>query len=497
VVDNDSSNDQWWLVWGIQSRYYSADASAALAWQAEALTAMGGSVIAVGPSGASATNVKRAENIGTSYQAILSTQAVGGGSHMSHVGSFRVFARVQTPTTNTGTVSVALEWGEGDYRRYSQNDTATITTSEGGTWRLLDLGLVSLTTVVAGTQRWEGRMLAKSTVAGDDIDVDWLMLVPVDEGAGEAKALWRIPTATAFSAQDGFNQSAGALTGKTASTGGVWAGAGDADDFSVETTGQTAQRTAINDAGDWFGRYAVSGASALTATAVQADFKAADLDAGAEQGVFARYSSTTSWAMAVFDRDSDGDWLKFYYYTGGSATFLAEASFPRANGAFYTLRLLIDTAGKFAVWAAQTGSAFGDPLITGQSSVFATAGALASGSVGFYDEQTGGAANTRNVDNFIAWQPSTDASVFANQSLEIRHDRAVREDSAGTLWGTPSSYVGDYLQVPPAGAEGRTSRVIVKASRGGPGSTDPADSGTDDISASLRVTPRYLAVPES
>ena len=38
----------------------------------------------------------------TSYLAILSTQATGGGAHLSHVGTFRVYARVQVPTANTG-----------------------------------------------------------------------------------------------------------------------------------------------------------------------------------------------------------------------------------------------------------------------------------------------------------------------------------------------------------------------------------------------------------
>ena len=86
---------------------------------------------------------------------------------------------------------------------------------------------MTLQKVTAGTQRWEGRILAKSTVSGDDIDMDWLMLFPVDEGYGEVSAVARIVTPTAFSARDEFDQAAGNLTGKTAPVGGNWAGAGD------------------------------------------------------------------------------------------------------------------------------------------------------------------------------------------------------------------------------------------------------------------------------
>ena len=59
VIDNDSSTAQAWVIWGIQSRYYSAAASAALAWQAESLTALSGSATNAGPAGASGASVMR------------------------------------------------------------------------------------------------------------------------------------------------------------------------------------------------------------------------------------------------------------------------------------------------------------------------------------------------------------------------------------------------------------------------------------------------------
>lgn len=102
-------------------------------------------------------------------------------------------------------------------------------------------------------------------------------------------------------------------------------------------------------------------------------------------------------------------------------------------------------------------------------------------------------ANTRTYDNFFAFVPTDDAAIFASQSLEIRHDRVIREDSGGTIWTPPSRYEGDYLTIPAAGREDRTARIIVKASRNDP--DIGADSAIDDISGRLTVTPRYLHVP--
>jgi hypothetical protein len=138
-----------------------------------------------------------------------------------------VWAGTYQSTGNTGAVSVRLEWGEGDFRRRTLNDAVNFAAGErGGQFVLVDLGLVHLTEAVQGTQRWEGRVLAKSTVTGDEIDVDCLFLFPVDEGYTELSGVWQSDTPTSFTARDEFNQTAGALAGKTVPSGGTWAAGG-------------------------------------------------------------------------------------------------------------------------------------------------------------------------------------------------------------------------------------------------------------------------------
>lgn len=499
VIDEDDAEDQAWVVWGQQQRYYSSAASAALFIEAEDLTTQGGSTKTAGATGASGagSNVVRNTDLTTSFVSILSGQLSASSTYLSHVGTFRVFARVYCPTGNTGTVEVALEWSEGDFLRATRNATVEYESAWEGSFRLMDLGLVSLTEVAQGTQRWEPRVLARSTAVGDEIDVDWLMFVPVDEGAGEAAATFAIPAPSSFTARDEFAQTAGGLNGKTLPVGGTWSGAGDADDFSVSGAG-TAIRTALSDASQYTGRFGIAGASTPTNTVVQATFSVNAYEDGtgaAYHGVFARYTDTSNNMVAVVVPGSRQ--MEVWKEVAGTITDLlgAPVSLPFSIelNTSYTVRLAVFAGG---VWTARVSlaSAAGTSFtVGGQDSALATGGTLASGRFGMYDACLASNAITRTYDNFAAWTPVPDAAVFASQSLEVRHDRVIREDSTGAIWTPVSSYAGDYLLIPPTGPDARTNRFIVKGSRNAPG--NGADSGIDDISARLTYTPRWLVVP--
>lgn len=197
LADNDSSADWQWLVLGLETdalyTHTTSSGSGALFYEAETRTVLGGATAVAGPSGASGagSNVVRQATLTPTYQAMLSTQATGGGSHLSHVGAFRFYARVQMPTANTGAISIALEWTAGDFNNATQNPAVEFAAGHSleGKWALVDLGIVTIKKPRSGTQRWEGRIIAKSTIAGDDLDVDYLMLVPVGVGFGVAQSV--------------------------------------------------------------------------------------------------------------------------------------------------------------------------------------------------------------------------------------------------------------------------------------------------------------------
>lgn len=487
VIDEDQAQDQWWLVWGVQSRYVDAAASGVLLYKAELLTLQGGSSTVATPAGGWATNAVFNGGLTNIYQSILSSQATGGGAHWTHIGNFRVFARVLVPTTNTGDVSVALDWSQGDSRRFARNEASTFPASTtgafwGGRWRILDLGQVHLTKTAQGTQRWEARLVASSTVTGDDINVDWLMLVPIDEGHGEVTVRPQLQTPTVFGGLDTFNQTAGDLNTKTATIGGTWTAAAgiftvDATNKLVTCNGNTGENTAR------------LGATTYTDVLTEVSF---DLVTGGtatrKAGIVARWVDASNFLWVAYNEATG--LLSVGTRIAAADTFVRSVPVVVAADVSYRISAQVDSSGRCIVWITAT-SRGGDPVLMLYSPTLATAGALASGRSGLYDSG-GVGAGLRAYDTYVAATIVKDAAIFASQSLEVRHDQVIREDSSGVYWQQPSRYEGTYLRVPPAGKEARTARFIVKASRNSLEMPDPA---TDDISAKLTYTPRYLVLP--
>lgn len=487
VIDNDAAADQWHVVWGMQSRHYDSATTAKLFYEAEELAAHGGGAIIAGPTGASGGTVVRNTSLTTSFQSVMSGK-IGGATWMTHVGAFEVWARVQTPATNAGTVTVALEWGQGDFRTFTQNDPVTIEAEWEATWRRVPLGLVHLPEPVSGAQRWEPRILAKSTAPGDDIDIDYVFLVPVTEGSGEASAIQQFQTPTSLSARDEFDQAAGALNAKTAALGGAWATSGVATDFATTGAGALTRSTTVDSPG---GRLAVLGATTYTACGMQVDCMASAAGV-ASPGLLARHVDASNYADVVIDNSAILRLEKVI--AGARATVAAERlAVPLAADTFYTVRLVVDPAGRFWVWVGLAGTPIGFPVLEGQDSALATGGTLASGKAGLRDLNETDTLVTRTYDNFVVSVPAADAAIFASQSLEVRHDAVIREDSGGSVWARVSRYEGDYARPLPAGLEARSLRTIVAVHRNDP-ETMP-DSTIDDVSFRWYVTPRYLHVP--
>lgn len=502
LIDNDGTIDWWGLLWGIETdRYYtftSSSGAGGLYYEAESRTPLSAAATAVGPSGASGggSNVVRSAALGLTHQAVMGTQASGGGAHLSHVGLFRVFARVQTPSTNTDDTVVAFEYSQTG--QFTRGPDRVLDADLRSKWLLVDLGYVNLPNPATGAVTWEGRVLARardSDGVGNTVDVDFFFLVPCDHGSGEASAVLKVDAPTAYSARDEFNQTAGALTGKTLPVGGTWVGAGDADDFQVSGSG-TITRTAVSDAAST-GRYVTASTPTLTNTLVSVD-ATMGTGLGPASAVLARYTDANNWVMASASNASTV--LTISKRVAGTITTLASGTILSrflalvVAGTPIVLTLLVDAGGRCFAWVSERGETLGTPIVIVQDSALATGGALASGKPGIYDIQATAVANTRTYDNFTASAPPPDAAVFAGQSMQVRYDGVFREDSAGTKYQSVSSYVGDYLTVPPEGAESRDVRFIVKPIYHPQDAMDGVwiDDRIDDMSGRLTFVPRYL-----
>jgi hypothetical protein len=396
---------------------------------------------------------------------------------------------------------VRLSWQESS-GRLQANDY--VTPPAKGAWVDVDLGVISIPPALSGTQQWLGRIEAYG-VTNDTIDVDYLLLIPTDEGYGRAAFSQPFEAVQTLAARDEFDQAAGVLnSGKTLPVGGTWATLGSPTDLTIDATTHTVQRTAIGDGsfsspspGPSAGRFAIAGATTFTNALVQVSFKRSVNDTVVAQGVLARYIDDNNYALACFVRAGISvsylimritvagvTTTLFQNYKGGDDVFIPA-------DVFYAMRLVIDTAGRWFLWLwPQSGEPTTFPTAVGQDSGLATGGALASGKSGFFDSANTGTATTRSYDNFLTAVPFIDEMLFAGRIAQFRTDGAIRQDSGGVAYGSIATR-GSRFALPPAGAEGRTARVAVRAAR--VNVEDMANANvTDKLQAQVALTPRYL-----
>jgi len=496
VTDAQGDADRAWAQWGLQLDTYDPASTAALFYEAEACTPLNlGALVTLSGASGSGSNAVSSGTLAPGWAAILSTKS-SGGAQLTHVGEYRVLARLYRPTTNTGQVGVALEWALGDFRAFTRNTPVYYAADQlEGSFTIADLGRVS---IPSGTSRWEGRVIANSTVKGDTLSIDCLWLVPT-ERSGEASARWwatspyAVAAPTAYLVRDEFKQSTGAATGKTLPIGGTYVGAGDADDFTI--TGGALQRTATSDAagGPNAGRLLVANGASSTSCIARTGMSASDQQL-AVQGLLLRYTDASNHVAVGVVNDYFNPYVSVQKCVGGTYTTLAQSAYPSPMvvNTRYQLYVLINAAGQLSVWVTMSTDP-STPLIQVADTALATGGTLASGQVGLFDHSTSAKPVTRSFYNFWAWAPDRDAAIFAGASVQVGPDDVTRQDAGKALWTPVARYEGDLLTIPPSGLEGRTARFLVTASRASPG--EGFDRTIDDLGAQLFVTPRYLVVP--
>jgi len=494
AVDEDDGDAQLGLLWGFRSRYYDSAVTAALAYQAGSLTPLDTAGTAT-ISGAAGT-VMQHTSLSTGWTPVVSTQILVPHDHMTHKGSYRVWARCYS--TSATPPQVRFVWRVGELVNPEANDPKAIPAASS--FYVLDLGEIRLDPPPTGIHRWQGVIQAGGAAGGENVSVDRLWFQPLDDGAGRLTA--SVPSEdlglATFSARDEFNQSAGALAGKTLPVGGTWAAAGDADDFTVETTGKTAQRVATADAvtGVETGHFGLAGTNTYATIAVQADIRWTFAISGGP-GIFARYTDTSNFLVARIATNAPPlhSSIIVTKRVAGVSTVIATTDVgPLGQAAYYRLRLVIDSGGRVWCWLSQPNSAAGSPRVAVQDSALATGGALASGRVGIYEWNASSVAEARNYDNFKAWVPVLDAVLNAGRNAELRTEGMFHEDLAGTTFALIPS-VGVLPRIPPAGLENRKVELFLKDSRGD--FDQLPDFGIDDIAARVYYRPSWLIAPGS
>jgi len=483
IVTDTATQTRRTVEWGLEQRHYNSATSLTLDSDGLVTTGFAGTGSAL--TGAYDPN---ASGNSTIYASLYSMPiAVCGTGNLSHVGTFRVKARIYT---NTLDVRARLAWQEGD-GPFRANPYASAPVASA--FSEIDLGLISVPPKELGTQRWTGRIEAYGNV-GDYIYVDYLLLIPAGEGYGRVRSPFVYRPSTAIQARDEFTTTTtgGALNARVSPLGGTWVTSGAATDLvfadAPVATDETATRSVSSAEAE---RYAILGTA--TYTDVEASARIYSTVTLVMSGVICRWTNSSNCLVAELQTNGSPINLAVIKYVAGVATYIGTAAVPWQINTWYSLRLIAYASG---LCVAQCLDANGSTLtqLSAIDTVLATGGTLATGKVGFSD-RTAGAAGARYFDNFYAATPTPDPiALYSGRSLEIRSDATIRQDSTGTYYGPAPAYRGSRFHIPPAGPSVRTSRIAIKAHRGDTDANADAPV-TDALTAQVAFKPRYLAIP--
>ena len=425
----------------------------------------------------------------------LSTTATACATTSSrpHKGLWKVRARLQPSATST---RVRLAWRTGD-GVWTRENWEVISGEDQ--WVDVDLGTINIPTLT-GTHKFEARIEAASTTGYPNLDIDFMSFIPADRYL-RLRGRQITETSSGLVAADDFNShTAGTLTGKTPpiTAGGNWSGAGDTDDFNV-VAGGVVSRSAVSDTA-LTGRWLRAGTAVATATDVRCDIGLDRLVTAA--GVFARYVNTSNFIVAYWAVFKFGfqDVSQLILETVVSGTWTRRGTYAPAFGIFGAnrLSLAVNADGSVTVSTGSVGSETLTQRISwaGNAST-QSGGALDDGSYGIYHENTTATAAAVTFDNFAVTTPSSSTvssqpALFSGRKLQVRDDEAVTASSDGSHFAPTPIREGNYLLLPPATRNAQKSRLVVRARRNDL-ETQAADTGlTDNVTATLSVTPRVL-----
>lgn len=490
IVTDMATQSRRHVEWGLEGRNYQPVTS---------LIVDSDNMVVTGTAGSQATATGAYDPNATGNNAITATIGplpviVCKTGNLSHVGTFRVRARVWYFTGTYSEVYAGLDWqvagGE-----LASNPWASV---KSGGWRDVDLGIVTIHTAASGTQQWQGMIRAQtgtSGVFGESFVVDYLVLIPVDEGYGRARGVF-LGSDGVVSGRDNFTgtTSLALLNARVAPVGGTWATSGSTSgdlrfrDVVVGGGPQTEYLEYYNGGVvDTQPRWAILGATNYTDVTVRVGFTAAQWVADLRFAVIARWTNSTNYVYMEWANTIQS--IK-QVVAGTTTTLASRVSYLYTLKYWDIMSLTVYASGRVVGELLEAdGSPYGARL-EASSSALATGGTLATGRPGL-SAKNGTDGTSLFFDDFYVITPTNPEPIalYSGRTMEFRHNDTLRQDSTGTYYGRPSSYRGSRFLVPPG-----TSRVAVKGRRN---DADVDIDGTVIDSTRIQVgwTPRGLVVP--
>ncbi len=420
--------------------------------------------------------------------------AVARSGRLTHVGRKRVSARLYAERDG---VQARLIWRVGDapWRHEPWRPVA-------GTYKFTELHLatIDIQRRAGSDHTWEAMVEARVATGYADVDVDTITPFGADQ-YGQASTLGPSGVAEVIVAGDDFMQTSGGYTGKQDALGNTISGEGDDGDFLVDSGLRWLKRTAHSDSADT-GRHVYAGPNVrgfrLNLSMRGGDYGIAST--GHRIGrTFRRVDSTNFGFAGIKDRK-----LVIYKVLGGTWTKIAEGerswSLPIFSSLVPSRSLVVTGDGSGLIVASMySGGSLSDvETISVVDPEFADGGDLEVGKCGIYDEHTDSASG--DVRFYLAPNtyavPEPSPVLFAGGAVHLLSDRALREETNGSgedpSFGRVPVWRGRHLRIPPATRARRSTLLTVRARRFNI-SEGIEDLGRDDeLSATLKVTPRVL-----
>jgi hypothetical protein len=447
IIVTNPAADQRGLIWGLRSRRYDPAATAALFYEAEGRTPLSGAAVytQAGSSGGGTNNSLRlASLVANAWLPIMSTQASGAGAQLTHVGSYRVWARCQSPTRPR----LKLSWALGNLATVIDNDPVRLPATVNS-YYMLDLGTVLLQQPRVGTPQWQGVISAMADVDGDSVIVDAIYLQPLDESAGVCSAgpvvpalsnIARGPNSPLTSANDaGY-------------AGTAWQLPSYEPGYVNLVAGTNSQYLKLTNLG-----FNLPSTATVVGVRVEVD----------------RYSDSVS---GPFVKDSRVRLVKAGTVQATDRADLVTGWPTATTTAVYGGST--DAWGGGWLYSDINNAGFGVAIAIANSGATTHFGVVTAVRITAYFTLPGGFA------------VSSEAVVYSTRTAEVRTDGAYRTDSAGGPYGPIRMVKGDLPRIPPSGSEARPVELFARASRGN--LIDEADSSLDAFTVQVRYQPSFL-----
>ena len=385
--------------------------------------------------------------------AVLGTNiAALSGVPMTHRGSYRVWARVQSPTQP----QVRFIWGVGSLAAPTFNDAVTLGPGVGSR-QLVDLGEIRLDAPPLGPMQWYGAIQAMPDAGGTTISIDHLLFQPLDDGGGRLLYNANVPPSLIAAGPNG------PTTYGTATSSGTiaWSHPGGTVLQASLPTNSTTQLVTFSGYG-----FAIPSIATILGVSL-AVHKVAPFGGPVTTDSFVRLqiggatlgldrSAPAVWSTSVnsvYGGQGDLWGATLNPATVNSSTFGGEFQ-AQSTPAGTTGTIQIDTLAMTVYYTLTTGIATpGDAVIYAASAV----------------------PNAVNV--------------------EMRTEGMFRNDPAGAVYGEVSRIIGDLPRLPVSGLENRPIEVFVRLSSGDltPGLVDVIGPVVGQIQPFYR--PSYLFPP--